>query len=246
MISSVTIDNQERMNVWISAVLIECFCDNNDSLPNSDIIQTEAKKVLHSLQIINPFAIRVPSDIQENELCKVMSSTKYVNGKAMIELKLPPVLIDDSGGRLSIADIKKAFHNANNSISAPYEMLNNARINLDYHDTRATVLNCATAVEVMLQKIVYSYLDKNNIPQELKNYVLRQADGFYKLITLCKKLNVDLTRMPNVKEVVMKIRNRVIHGGYVPSKEEEQKAYSITMEALKVMNVPMFESNPEI
>lgn len=238
-----SIDNLDRMNVWIYAVLIECFCEDKNSLPNSSIIQAETKKILHSLQIINPNAIRIPSDGQENELCKVMSSTTNENGKALIEVKLPPFVLDNRGEKLSIIDIKKAFRNANNSVSAPYEMLNNARINFANHDTRATVLNCATAVEVMLKKEVLTYFSENNIPQELRDYVLKQSDGFDKLISLCKYLNINLTRMPNAKEFVMKIRNRVIHGGYVPSNEEAQKSYNITMEALKVMNAPMFESN---
>lgn len=238
-----SIDNLDKMSVWIYAVLIECFCEDKDSLPNSNIMQAETKKVLHSLQIINPNAIRIPSDGQENELCKVTSSTINENGKALIEVKLPPFVFDDGRSKLSLIDIKRAFRNANNSVSAPYEMLNNARINFANHDTRATVLNCATAVEVMFKREVFAYLSRNNIPQELKDYVLKQADGFDKLIALCKKLNIDPTRLPNIKEVVMNVRNRVIHGGYIPLKGEAQKAYNITMEALKVMNVPMFESN---
>lgn len=238
-----SIDNLDKMSVWISAVLIECFCDEKYFLPNLNIIQVETKRVLHSLQIINPNAIRILSDGQENELCKVMSSTTNENGKALIEVKIPPFVFDDGRSKLSLIDIKRAFRNANNSVSAPYEMLNNARINFANHDTRATVLNCATAVEVMLKKEVFAYLSRNNIPLELRDYVLKRADGFDKLMALCKSLNIDLTRLPNIKKIVMDIRNRVIHGGYIPSKEEAQNAYNITTEALKVMNVPMFESN---
>lgn len=238
------IDNLEKMDVWISAVLVECFSNDSGSFPNSSIIQAEAKKVLHSLQIINPDAIQISSNEKKDDLCNVRISVSFSEkGEADSLIVLPPAILDVREERLSISDIKSAFHNAHNSISAPYEMLNNARINLSNDDTRATVLNCATAIEVALKRNLSSYLDENNIPQPLKDYVLKQADGFAKLIELCKKLGISLAGLPNVQESVINIRNRVIHGGYVPSNKESQVAYGKTREVLKVLNVPMFELN---
>ena len=240
-----SLDNLDKMNVWISAVLVECINKRSGNLPNSGIIQAEAKKVLHSLQIINPDAIRIPSDEYNDDLCEIkMSVSISAKGKALPEIKCSMVL-DDRKGKLSIADIKRAFHNANNPISVPYEMLNNARINIAQHDTRATVLNCATAIEVVLKRKVSAYLDKNRVPQALREYVLKQADGYEKLTGLCKKLCINQTRMPNVKKAVMEIRNRVIHGGHIPSNDESQTAFEKTKEALEVLNVPMFESKTE-
>ena len=96
-----------------------------------------------------------------------------------------------------------------------------------------------------LKRKLSTYLDENNIPQSLEDYVLKQADGFTKLIELCKKLGINLIGLPNVQESVINIRNRVIHGGYIPSNIESQVAYSTTREALRVLNVPMFELNTE-
>ena len=243
--SYVSLDNIDRMDVWISAVVVECFGKDGDSLPKPGIIQAKAKKVIHSLQIINPDAIRVPSDEYKDDLCEVkMSVYLSEGGEAQPEIKCA-MIFDDRKGKLSITDIKNAFRNAYNPISAPYEMLNNARINYVHHDTRATVLNCATAIEVMLKKMVSAYLKENEIPQALCNYVLKQADGFDKLVDLCKKLDICLEGMPIIKDFVMKIRNRVIHGGYIPSDEESQVAYNNTRETLKTLNVPMFELNNE-
>lgn len=238
------IDNLEKMDVWISAVLVECFSNENGNTTNSSIIQAEAKKVLHSLQIINPDAIQILSNEKKDDLCNVRISVSFSEkGEANSLILLSPVIFDGRKEKLLISDIKSAFHNAHNSISAPYEMLNNARINLSNDDTRATVLNCATAIEVALKRNLSSYLDENNIPQPLKDYVLKQADGFAKLIELCKKLDINLTGLPNVQESVINIRNRVIHGGYIPTDIESQVAYGITRKALRVLNVPLFESN---
>ena len=240
------IENLEKMDVWISAVLVESFSNENGNAPNSRFIQAEAKKVLHSLQIINPDAIQISSNQKRDDLCNVIISVSISEkGEANSLIVLPPAIFDARKEKLSISDIKSAFHNAHNSISAPYEMLNNARINLSNDDTRATVLNCATAIEVALKRNLSSFLDENNIPQPLVDYVLKQADGFAKLIELCKKLGINLAGLPNVQESVINIRNRVIHGGYIPSNIESQVAYGTTRKPLKVLNVPMFELNTE-
>jgi len=240
------IDNLERINVWISAVLVECFSNDGGNIPNSSIIQAEAKKVLHSLQIINPDAIRISSNEKIDDVCNVRLSVSLSEKGEANSLIALPLIIDGRKEKLSLSDIKCAFHNAHKSISAPFEMLNNARINLSNNDTRATVLNCATAIEVALKRKLSSYLDENNIPQPLEDYVLKQTDGFAKLIELCKKLGINLTGLPNVQESIINTRNRVIHGGYIPSNIESQVAYGTTRKALKVLNVPMFELNTEI
>ena len=50
-----------------------------------------------------------------------------------------------------------------------------------------------------------------------------------------------VTGMPNVEDKIMKVRHRVIHGGYVPSHEEANSVYLCTRQALAALNVPMFE-----
>lgn len=71
--------------------------------------------------------------------------------------------------------------------------------------------------------------------------VMKQADGYAKLVELCKKLKISLTGLDNVKDNVMRVRHRVIHGGYVPTYEEANMAYSETRKALRVLGVAMFE-----
>lgn len=235
------IDNLDKLDVWISAVLVECFCKDSARLPNYSNIQVEAKKVLHALQVINPDAIRIPSDENKDNLCNVVASVSIdENGKAQ-PLIILPMIYDGRKGTLSISDIKRAFQNAHYSISAPYEMLDNARINLTHDDTRAAVLNCATAIEVTLKRLVSTYIKDNNLPQPLIDYAAKHSDGFVKLNDTCKKLGINLEGLPNVRETVMGIRNRVIHGGYIPSNKQSQVAYGKTRMALRVLNVPMFE-----
>ncbi len=231
------------MNVWISAFIVECYSDDSNSLPNSDLMQDKVRKVIHALQIINPDAIRSLSDDCSDDLCEVtMSVFKPMLGKPRNELRLSSNF-DTRIEKISLADIKTALQNVNKTVSVPYEMLNYARINIDNRDTRAAVLNCATSIEVMLKRMIGAYFEENSTLQSLSDYVLRQTDGFDKLVGLCKVLSISVEGISNVKKTVIDIRNRVIHGGYIPSKEESRKAYEDTRNALNVMKEPIFELN---
>ena len=149
--------------------------------------------------------------------------------------------LDDPKGYVSFADIKQAIRNYDKPVSVSYEMLDNARVNLSRKDTRSAVLHCATAIELVLKKLIIAYLDTTVSDNSLKDFVLRQADGYSRLVELCKRCLISLAGLPNVKETVIDIRNRVIHGGYVPSRQEATKAYEDTRQALAVLKTPMFE-----
>ena len=114
-------------------------------------------------------------------------------------------------------------------------------MNLSNHDSRAAILNCATAIEVTLKRMLIDYLGSNGVPDGLRKYVLKQADGYSKQVELLKKLSIPLNGLHNVKEEVMEVRNRVIHGGYTPSYDEANKAYSCTWCAMKDFGIKMFE-----
>lgn len=150
-------------------------------------------------------------------------------------------LIDERKGRLSFRELKLAIKNAYKTVSLPYEMLDNARVNFGNNDSRATVLNCATAIEITLKQKISKYLADNKVPGPLKEHVLKQADGYSKLLELIKKLSIPLGALTNVQEKVTKVRNLVIHGGYTPTLEEAYQAYNCTRQALYNLKVNMFE-----
>lgn len=235
------LDKPETIHAWLSTIFVECFAKETDQLLKPATIQKLAKKVVYSLQIIKPESIRIPSDEVVNDLCEVKHSVSFTeDGRPQAEISIAS-MIDDGKGMLTIKDIHIALKNINQTISAPYEMLGNARMNLSHHDMRAAVLNCATSIEITLKKKISEYFRAIQTTIELQEYVLKQADGYAKLVELSKKLKISLTGLPNVQETVMNPRNRVIHGGYVPSHQEANLAYRDTREVLKALNVPLFE-----
>lgn len=239
------INSLKPIDAWISGILVECFAKTAKDMLSSGIVQNLAKKIVYSLQIINPDSIRIPSDKQSCDLCNVSASIVLMeNGKPMPELKFASVL-DFSKGRLSIADIRQGITNINRIVSASYELLNNARVNLTRYDTRAAVLNCATSIEVMIKKRIANHLDLVTSSKSLKNYILRQADGYSKQIELCKSFNIQLTGISNLQEKVISIRHRVIHGGYIPTQQEAGNAYRCTKDTLMAFKEPMFEDSKD-
>lgn len=239
--SYVDIKKPETVVAWISKVLVEYYTDNISLELNACEIEAIGNKLVHAIQAINPSSIRIPRDDRKNEICEVKTSIDInCDGKPQVGIILKSV-IDDRKEYLSFSDIKEGIKNIHKAISAPYEMLDNARRNLDYHDTRASVLNCATAIEITLKRMVSGFLDSAETKEPIKNYVMKQADGFSKLVGLCKRFLLPIEAMPNVQESVFTIRDKVIHGGHVPSYKEAQKAYDNCRETLKALKVSLFE-----
>lgn len=233
------IDKPSSIDAWISAVSVECF--SSKPFDDSVGIQRFGRKFLHALQIINPSSIRILNDDQPNVICKVaLSAYTGESGKPKLGLTHTSV-IDDSIGQLSISDINLGIMNLSKNISVPFELLDNARINLSHHDTRATVLNSATAIEIVLKTIITKYLDKINVPGPIKKHVLNKVDGYSNLVDLCKKFSLPYKGEHNLQKTVIDIRNRVIHGGYVPEYKEASRAYNETRSTLMALDIPMFE-----
>ena len=238
--SYVRLDMPETIDAWVSTIFVECFTNNPKRL-NAGWVEKQAKQIVYALQIINPDAIRIPSDEVPNVLCRVKDSLEFKeDGAPQLCVKIAN-MIDERRGRLTFHEIKTAIKNANKAVSAPYEMLSNAQTNLSRHDWRAAVLNCATAIEVTVKKKVIVYFETASVPEELREYLLKQADGYKRLRDLCKSLSISLAGMPNVEVEVMKVRHKVIHGGHVPTYDEANKAYLCTRQALTALDVPMFE-----
>ena len=237
----VSVDDVKTYDAWISSILIECTSDKKEAIPACSEIQKKGNSLIHALQIINPDAICKDSDKQSTDLCEISSEVIL-----RLDERPQPVIhvsfsMDDQKGQVSFVDIKHAIRNYNKPVSVPYEMLDNARVNLSRKDTRSAVLHCATAIELVLKKLIIAYLDTTVSDNSLKDFVLRQADGYSRLVELCKRCLISLAGLPNVKETVIDIRNRVIHGGYVPTLQEATKAYENTRQALAVLKMPMFE-----
>lgn len=237
----VSIEDVNTLEAWISAILVLCSSNDDKAIPTSSEIKAQGDKLIHALQIINPDAIYTDSYKHSTDLCEVSSEVMLKSDekrKIVIGVKLP---INKFQGYLSFTDLKHAIRYFNKQVSVPYEMLDNARRNLSRKDFRSTVLHCATAIEFRLKKLLVAFLDVKITDKTIKEYVLKQADGYSKLVELCKKCSIPLDGVPNVKETIFDVRNRVIHGGYLPTYHEANVAYENTRQTLSILKTQMFE-----
>lgn len=233
----------ELTDSWLSSILVKSYSDDIEKLPTYEYIQKQSIRILHILHVINPDSIRSSTDEVENEICEVGTVVCCQKGNApRIQLNLSACNFDTRDERLTISDIKLALQNVNFPVTAPYEMLDNAYRNLSVQDTRSAVLNCATAIEIMLKKMISRKLDTIVFDDKLKDGLLKDANGFTKLVELCKKCSIPLGDIPKLKDSVFGIRNRVIHGGYVPDSRESKNIYEISRRVLSEHNTPLFET----
>lgn len=225
---------------WISSILVEGFGIEPVKETWADWVQGVGKEFIHKLHVLKPEAIR-GSYTRKDDLCSVSSFVYWGSDRLPHNCINMVGVIDKDGDCLVYSDLRQGILNYSKVVSAAYEILDNARINLSHQDTRATILNCATVIEIMLKKIISAHLNSVSSSNALTDYVMRQADGYSKQVELCKKFSLPLKDMLKIQETVIALRNRVIHGGYIPTSQEAQTAYDNTRSALAEHSVQMFE-----
>lgn len=237
-------DSPGTVEIWVSKVLV--LVSGIEPVPGDlfKCIQDEGVKLIHSLQVVNPDAIRIPAIDLPNRICRVRFSTWETPEGEQKRNVFRPILEDDRIGKLTFSDLMVGIQNREKVISTPYELLDNARVSLSNCDSRAAVLNCATALEVTLKRLLSEYLDTLTESSSLKAFVMSKANSFKQQVELCGKFSIPVTGITDVQKPVIDIRHKVIHGGYMPNLQEANKAYDVTRKALQALGVAMFECIP--
>lgn len=104
---------------------------------------------------------------------------------------------------------------------------------------RKSVLDCATAIEVCFSLVIGHNL---SVEDKLKNYLERKHNSLRLKRSLLKALGL-LIPNPELEydKHLDKVRNRVIHGGYDPTREEARKAFKLTQDTLYYLLSKIYE-----
>lgn len=132
------------------------------------------------------------------------------------------------------------YRNFTKNISLQYELLSDVYRCVKRNEYREAILNCATMIEKTLKEQIGAYLDKENTTSIIKEHILKSADGFDKILKVMKKFGLSVDNCNDIKDRTIFIRNRVIHGGYFPIKEEVERAIEDAKLIMKQYNVPLF------
>ena len=141
---------------------------------------------------------------------------------------------------LTIAEFFQICRNINKDISLQHTLLADVKRCLARCEYREVILNCATIIEKTLKEQIAKYLDSVNTAEIDKNQILDSADGFKKIYTVMKKFGLVIDNCNANEERTIKVRNRIIHGGYYPSQDQVMQAIEDARLIMKQYNVPLF------
>lgn len=141
---------------------------------------------------------------------------------------------------LTITEFWEIFRNLYKEIPLQYELLADTYQCKVRYEYREAILNCATIIEKTLKEQIGAYLDKENTTSIIKEHILKSADGFNKILEVMKKFGIPSDNCGAIKKGTIDIRNRVIHGGLFPTKEEVEQAIEDAKLIIKQYNVPLF------
>lgn len=233
------ISGRDTTTKIISISAVWCICDIK-FLDITKTIGKDAEWILRSLQALSPQCIffnDFDTSRLVNEPIYAYFDHKEVRRRGCLAnncIQLPPL----KPHFIELRQIKEVLKNFGKSINLPYELLLSAHQEMHINNYRNAILNCASAIEVALKKYIYSYIDSETDNDSLKQYILKKIDGFSKIEDFLSKNN--LKRHNNEIKDFMILRNRVIHGGYMPTKSDATDFINLIKEILVIYQVPHF------
>jgi hypothetical protein len=132
-----------------------------------------------------------------------------------------------SASHLTDEQVGGAFRRASQGERPPieYSMTASARISLIEGDTRRSIIDSATAVEMALSAAISDVLKAKRQPPEFIKDVLYGANGAVGLRKICTSLGLTPPiSKTKVKADVAEVRNLAVHQGKVPTFEQANSA----------------------
>lgn len=161
--------------------------------------------------------------IGENNYSRLISEA--FNNRT-IELELEQICVFDKKGLQHVLDDTSKGNNP----LLPFYFLFDAESSNNEKNFRKSILDSATAVEVCFSFLISKLLSVDN---NLNNYIASKHNSLRLKRDLLKVLNVPMPIKENeFRDDLDAVRNRVIHAGYFPTKDEAKTAYKIATETL--------------
>lgn len=222
----------------IEAIVIEI---TSDDLPLNTIVAKKVvslytDKILKIIRCLYPYGLKrkKTKNLIDNLYMQTIS-----NGKPCIEMELKFCFENGAPQKwIEIDGIVTAIKNVREKLSLVRSLFDNA---LDYegeNDYRTCVLNCATLIEILMKQSLEKGIRENVSNQKMANKLIEKADGYDKIRNNLKLLSLN----PSINaDPVFKIRNEIIHNGYMPKAEKVKEVLNIAKEMISFYNVPFFE-----
>ena len=206
-------------------------------------IERLANKFIKCISIIHPSAVRW-SYSKEAAYIEPIDRFSLINTVTNEDEGLAASLyfrFTNPSEEVSIEEFFKIYRNINRIISFQHSLLADTERCLARGEYREVVLNCATIIEKTLKEEIISYLDKEQTGENIKKQILKHANGYNKTRKLLEdfKITIDID-YNKISTGTIDIRNKVIHGGYFPTREEVVQAIKDAKLVIREHNVQIF------
>lgn len=206
-------------------------------------IERIASKFIKCISIIHPSAVRWSYSKEEAyiEPIERFSLVNTVTDKDEGLIGSIKFHITRPNEQVTTEEFFYIYRNINREISLQHTLLADTARCLVRGEYREVVLNCATIIEKTLKDDLISHLDKEQTGEDAKNRILKQTNGFNKILK--KLIKLELTKDLDYESIsigTIELRNRVIHGGYFPTTEETDLAIKDAKLVIQEHNVPIF------
>lgn len=160
----------------------------------------------------------------------------------LIDRYFPPqnvnVIVDKKSG-VTLNQLSDAIKltNENKHPLLELELLREAKQALMTNNLRKSILDSATALELCLINTIRANLD---MAEPLKNEILKNYNSIAKKRQLLKVLKIDLPKF-DYQDDFETLRNKAIHIGQLPTKEEARQALKIATTVITELTKDKFE-----
>lgn len=213
---------------------------NGDNSPNIQNISTFFFEIQKLLEIrTHAYLGNIPN--LSNRFSQKWYSSHGGEYKLIQANSTSPIKLDRCPSKAVIQEVFKLV-NSNFKIPLPYEFLRFAIKEETFLNRRNAIMDIATSIETALTQKCQQLLIEHKTPESTIQLMLDQFPSMLRKHDLYKKLGGKLSINKNkLDKTVQRLRNRAIHAGKTPEKEEVWEAINIAYDILEDL-IPEFPS----
>ena len=230
-----------RINYLFFTLEVGTSIDDDYSIRNSILeeIQQFVSKFIKCISLIHEESITwsFTKDIYVDPI-NFSLIRNSVSGKACPLIEIAPFSFKSH--ELSVKEFFYIYKNITKELSLQHELLADVERAFVRCEHREVILNCATIIEKTLRDQVIEYLEQKQTDDKIIFHIRKTLDGFSKIKKAMRNLSLPLNGINEIESGTINLRNRIIHGGYIPNKEEAEKAIVDAKDIIKQYNVSLF------
>lgn len=227
------------------AIIIKCI-EEEFSESFSRLVESYASKFFMELMYMHPEAFVDEFDVR-GEFVSISAWAPAIDKEKRRPIIVRPgikVLFAESidKNKVSFVEFFSIYRDLHKDIRIQYELLSDLIRNEKEHNYRSSVLFGAMIIEITLKEVISDYLENTQCDQKIRRVIEKKMrQGFSALAEIMNDLGLSSQLLPKCKTLTIDVRNRIMHGGYMPTKEDSSNSINNTREILSYYKIPFFE-----